>query len=293
MSTVAAADDRRVHWTVVLLVIVAFCAMFHPILISRARLLMDEPRFSHGLLVPVVAALWVLDRQSSLSRVPRSASRAGLMAVAAAVLLNLYGRTLDAKIGSLGGYVQHGAVILAVAGIVWAALGRRFVRAVLFPIAYLVFTVPVPKRIDLAITLPLQRLSAEVATACFDLMGWAVAQEGNVVQLPGVTLLVEEQCSGVHSLYALIALGVAWVAFVPRPRWLAATLVAATIPIAVFANVVRVIGTGVLAYKLDPSYAQGVTHEVAGMVVFAIGLAAFLLIDWALRPDVSSEEAPE
>jgi len=285
VSTAAAADDRRVPWVAILLVVVAFGAVFHPILIARARLFMEQPRFSHGLLVPVVAALWVMDRQSSLARVPRSTSRAGLGVLAAAVVLNVYGRTLDAKVGTLGTQIQHPAAILAVAGVVWAVLGRRFVRAVLFPIAYLVFTVPVPQRLDIAITLPLQRLSAEVATACFDAMGWAVAQEGNVVQLPGVTLLVEEQCSGVHSLYALIALGVAWTAFVPRPRWTAVTLVAATIPIAVFANVVRVIGTGVLAYRLDPGYAEGVSHDVASLVVFAIGLATFLLLDWALRPD--------
>ena len=96
---------------------------------------------------------------------------------------------------------------------------------------------------------------------------------------------MEEQCSGAHSLYALVALSVAWVAFVRRPVWLRFVLVAGSVPVAMLANAIRVTGTGVLAYKVDPEYATGVSHQTAGMIVFGIGLALFLLLDWCLRPD--------
>jgi exosortase len=119
----------------------------------------------------------------------------------------------------------------------------------------------------------------------FDLLGWVVVRQGNVLHLPGLKLLVEDACSGIHSLYALFALGVAFVAFTERPAWLRVTLVLATVPIAVTANALRVIVTGVLAYRVDTSYAEGLSHEATGMIVFGTGLLLLLVLDWCLRPD--------
>jgi len=56
------------------------------------------------------------------------------------------------------------------------------------------------------------------------------------------------------------------------------------------ANAIRVTGTGVLAYRVDPSYATGASHQLGGMIVFAIGLGLFLLVDWCLRPDAVPTE---
>jgi len=82
------------------------------------------------------------------------------------------------------------------------------------------------------------------------------------------------------------------VGFVQRPVWLRITLVLATVPIAVLANAIRVSITGVLAYKVDPSYAQGVSHQTAGMIVFGIGMGLLLGLDWCLRPDAPAASAP-
>ena len=148
---------------------------------------------------------------------------------------------------------------------------------------------PLPKTWDDALTLPLQRVATVASEATFEAFGWVVVRQGNVLQLPGLKLLVEDACSGVHSLYSLVCLAVAWVFFVERPRWLQITLVLAAVPLAVLANTVRVIGTGVLAYKVDPAYAQGGSHFAAGMVVFVLGAAMLLGLDWCLKPD----EAPQ
>ena len=69
-------------------------------------------------------------------------------------------------------------------------------------------------------------------------------------------------------------------------------LILATVPVAFVANAIRVIATGVLAYKVDPKYAEGTSHEVTGMLVFATGLGLFLLVDWCLKPDAPEEVAP-
>ena len=261
-----------------------FLAAFWPILAVRFHFYLETPRYSHCVLLPVVSALWIWDRWATLAAIPRAPSARGAVALSASVALFVYGRFVHTNI------VQHVAMLGALASAVWTLGGWTFVRALLFPLGYLALMVPLPKTWDDAITMPLQTLATDIAQWFFEALGWIVVRDGNVLQLPGTKLLVEEGCSGVHSLYALVALAVAWVAFAQRPRWLQAVLVAATLPVAVVANAIRVAGTGVLAHKVDPSWAQGASHTTAGLVVFAIGLAMLLGLDWLLKP---APRAPE
>jgi len=253
--------------------------LFHPILAVRWHFYLEQARYSHCLLLPVVSAIWVWDRWETLRAVPRAPSGRCLAATLVAVVAFLYGRLQNMNL------LQHVAFLGALAGTIGAFWGGALLRRLAFPLGYLVLTVPLPKVWDEAITQPLQAVATRAAESVFDLLGWVVVRQGNVLHLPGLKLLVEDACSGVHSLYALLALGVAFVAFVERPRWLRVTLVLATVPIAVTANALRVIVTGVLAHKVDPSYAEGVSHETTGMIVFATGLVLLLLLDACLRPD--------
>jgi exosortase len=262
-----------------------FLALFWPILAVRWHTYLETPRYSHCVLLPAVSALFVWDRWSAIRALPRRVSPAGIAALAAAVLLFLYGRKVHTNV------VQHAAMLAALAAVVWGLAGRAVLAALAFPLGYLALMQPLPKTVDDAITLPLQSVATGIAETFFAALGWIVVRDGNILQLPRVKLLVEEGCSGVHSLYALFALALAWVAFVERPVWMRVALVAASVPVAVLANAIRVSATGVLAYKVDPSYAQGVSHQTAGMIVFAIGLALLLGIDWCLRPD-PPESAP-
>jgi len=281
-ETQAAAGEAAVPrpaWGVAILATAFFVALFWPILQVRFHFYLEKPRYSHCVLLPVVSALWIFDRWDTLARVPRSVAARGLACVAGGVLCYVYGRSIRMNL------MQHVAMLVTLVGVVWTLAGPALLRALTFPIAYLGLMIPLHPTMDDRITVPLQGIATRMAQAFFEAVGWIVVREGNVLQLPRVKLLVEEGCSGIHSLYALIALALAWVFFVERPAWLRATLVVAALPIAVIANAVRVAATGVLAYKVDPSYAQGLSHEAAGMVVFAIGVALLLGLDWCLKPD--------
>jgi exosortase len=280
-----AARDRIATLTFLVGAGALFVALFFPILSLRWRFYEEQPRYSHCPMIPLVSAVWIYDRWDQLRRLPRGASGAGVAAVALSVLVYVYGRTVSTNL------VQHLAMLATGASVVWALLGPRVMRACAFPLGYLLLTVPLPKTWDEAITQPLQRIATIVAEGTFDALGWVVVRQGNVLQLPGLKLLVEDACSGVHSLYALVALGIAWIAFVERPRWLRVVLVVSTVPVALVANALRVIVTGVLAYKVDPGYAQGTSHTVTGMIVFFTGLVLFLLVDWCLRPDAPHDAA--
>lgn len=272
------------HRAAVRIAAALFLVLVFPILAVRLHFYLETPRYSHCVLLPVVSALWIWDRSDRLAAVPRAPSWRGFACLAAGALAFVYGRMVPNNMA------QHLAMLVTLTGTVWALLGPAMLRALAFPLGYLVLMVPL-KPWDEAVIQPLQRLAAVMAERFFEALGWVVVRQGNVLQLPRLKLLVEEGCSGVHSLFALLALGVAYVAFVERPFWLRLTLVAATVPITVFANAIRVSVTGVLAYKLDPSYAQGVSHQTAGMIVFGIGMALLLGLDWCLKPDVPAPQA--
>lgn len=281
------AGRSRPAWGVALIASALFLVLFWPILEVRFHFYLEKPRYSHCVLLPLVSALWIFDRWDVLSRVPRSVSRRGLVCVAVAVAVYVYGRSIRMNL------MQHVAMLATLVGVVWTLAGPALLRAAAFPIAYLTLMIPLHPTMDDRITVPLQGIATRIAEKFFEAIGWVVVREGNVLQLPSIKLLVEEGCSGIHSLYALIALALAWVFFVERPVWLRVTLVAAAVPIAVIANAVRVIVTGVLAYRVDPKYAQGVSHQTAGMIVFAIGVALLLGLDWCLRPDAPEAAADD
>lgn len=272
------ADGAAAPWWLLASVAALLCVLFHQIVAARVHFYMEQPRYSHCMLLPLVSAFWLWDRWDRIRAVPRAPSAAGLAVAGAGVLLLLYGLLQRANI------VQHGALLLTLCGAVAALYGTRVVRASWFAFAYLLLTIPLPKTWDDGITGPLQGIATSAAEGAFDLFGWVVVRQGNVLSLPGLTLLMEDACSGIHSLYALVALGSAWVAFVERPLWLRLVLVASTVPVAVVANALRVTVTGVLAYRIDPKYAVGASHETTGMIVFLTGLLLFLFVDWCLRP---------
>jgi exosortase len=155
---------------------------------------------------------------------------------------------------------------------------------VAFPVFYLGFAFPVPKRVDeLHVALPLQRIASKISASVIDAVGIPVFREGNVIQIPHVKLCVEEACSGIRSLYSLIALGTFYVFFFEKRTWEKIVLIASTVPIAVLANVIRISGTGMLVHWVSPAMAKGKIHEYAGVLVFLIGLGLLLLEAAVLR----------
>jgi exosortase len=144
-----------------------------------------------------------------------------------------------------------------------------------FPIAFLVFMIPLPAIVMNAIAFPLQQFAAQSATFCMEVAGIPVLREGNTIVLSNTTLEVVEACSGIRSLQALLALGAVYGSFTQKAAWKRWALLLLSIPIAIAANAFRVAGTGFLAHFIGPAAAQGFYHSFAGWIVFAV---AFVLL---------------
>jgi exosortase len=151
-------------------------------------------------------------------------------------------------------------------------------RQLLLPILILLLAIPFPAIIFNQITFPLQLMASRCASMILPLLGVPVLQEGNVIQLPVMKLEVAEACSGIRSLMSLFTLAVFYGYFLERTTGRRIILALASIPIAVAANVVRIVGTGLCVQYWDPEKALGFFHEFSGWVMFVVSLGCLYLV---------------
>jgi exosortase len=170
-----------------------------------------------------------------------------------------------------------------VAGGLLYVTGWAMLRALLFPLAFLLLMIPLPGIIFNSIAFPLQLLAAQVASAVMEAGGVPVFREGNVMHLAAASLDVEEACSGIRSLLSLTTLGVLYTYLIHSSWTPRVLLMLAVVPIAIAANVFRVSVTGLLAHYVSVDTALGVFHTAGGWSVFLIATALLLGVSWLLR----------
>jgi exosortase len=175
------------------------------------------------------------------------------------------------------------------AGIIWTLLGVAMLRAVAFPLMVLILAIPIPAIIFNQITFPLQLLASRIASEILPMLGVPTLHEGNIIELPIMKLEVAEACSGIRSLMSLFTLAVFYGYFIERTTWRRVILALASIPIAVTANVARIVGTGLCVQYWDPDKALGFFHEFSGWVIFVVSLCCLYLVHRAMRLIPSAE----
>lgn len=235
------------------------------------------PDYSHGFLVPFFAGFLLWDKRSKLRSMAIAPSWSGLWLIVlgvATLFFGVYGAEL---------FLSRISFLFLVSGLIWIFAGKAILREVLFPIAVLLLAIPFPAIVFNQITFPLQLLASQMASSVLPLLGVPVFREGNVIQLPIMKLEVAEACSGIRSLMSLFTLAVFYGYFLEKTtarRWVMAL---ASIPIAVCANALRIVGTGLCVQYWDPSKAEGFFHEFSGWVMFVISLGCLYLLHRLFR----------
>ena len=243
--------------------------LYHSVLLNLARQWWDDPDYSHGFLIPVVAAYLVWERRARLQSLRAAPVTPGLLIVAGGVTLFILAN-MAAEL-----FVMRVTLLIVLAGLVLYLLGRAHLRLLAFPLAFLLLMIPPPAIVVNAITFPLQLFAAGAATTSLRLLDVPVLREGNVVTLANAKLEVAEACAGVRSLLALVALAVTYAYFTRAGVWPRVILVLSSVPISIVANAARVAGTGLLAHFFGEEMAQGFFHSFSGWLVF---VAAFVLL---------------
>ena len=173
-------------------------------------------------------------------------------------------------------------VLLVIAGFVFT-LGLAAAKSSWFPFAFLLFAVPIPEAFLGKIIYWLQAGSAAVAEFFFDLSGAPVLREGFVFRLPGISIEVAQECSGIRSSLALLILALLVAHFSFRPFWKKLLFVAAGLCMMLIKNGIRIAALTLLANYVNPAFLNGNLHHRGGVVFFLIGLALLLPVFWILR----------
>lgn len=174
--------------------------------------------------------------------------------------------------------------LLACVGLVTAAIGlaggRSALRSMRFPLLFWAFTLPYPAWLTDQMTAPLRLVLSAGAEELLYLWGYPVARSGVIILLGPYRLLVEDACSGLNSLIFLAALGLLYIYLTgPRHGWHRWLLVASLLPLALLANFVRILLLLLTTYHLGDAVAQGLWHDLAGLMLFVTGFAALYGLD--------------
>jgi exosortase len=226
----------------------------------------NDPNFSHGFFVPLFSGFVIWQERDRLARLVPHPSWSGLAVVAFALLLLVIGR-LGAEL-----FLARSSLLVLLAGVTVLLLGWNFFRATFFPWAFLLLMIPIPVIVFNQITFPLQLLASRVAAATLPVLGVPILREGNVINLPSMALEVAEACSGIRSLMSLVTLAIIYGYLAEKRLWVRWVLAFASIPIAVLANSVRIIGTGLLVQYWDAEKAEGYFHASWGWIIFVVSL---------------------
>lgn len=238
----------------------------------------NEPGGDHA---PVVVAIalylfWHERRAFAQAQAPGNPWPGALLLLAGVLMLFLGVRTRISTIEAL-------AHIPLVAGALWIAGGGSLLRRLWFPLGFLLLAVPIPTFLLGMATAQLKEMVSWASVELLYRVGYPIARDGVVITIGHYQLLVAEACSGMNSILSLSAVGLVFLYLVPLPRrWMLAVAVCSILPIAIAANLVRIILLTLITYHLGDEAGQGFLHEFAGMAMFCFALLAFFALTAAL-----------
>jgi exosortase len=228
-----------------------------------------DDNYSHGFFIVPLAAFFAWERRARLKALPVRPSVLGLVTILASLGV-LVGGILGAEL-----FLSRISMIGVLVGTVLFVLGWQHLRALVFPIAFLLLMIPIPAILFNQIAFPLQLLASQAGEAALRAFSIPILREGNVMILASTTLEVAEACSGIRSIMSLLTLGIVYGYFIDPRGGVRVLLALATVPIAIFTNGLRVAGTGIAAHYYGNAAAEGFLHTFSGWLIFA---AAFVLL---------------
>jgi exosortase len=247
--------------------------LYGPLMLRLAQDWTADPTYSHGFAIPPIALYLVWRQRERLRRAPIRPSLAGLAILASSLLLLAAG-WLGAEL-----FVSRLSLIGVIAGTVVYVLGWEHLRLTAFPLAFLVLMIPLPAIVLNDASFRLQLLASQAGEHLLRSFSVPVLRDGNVLTLASATLQVNDACSGIRSLVALVSLAMLGGHLLDLAWWRWLLVAAAAVPIAVGLNGVRIALTGVAVTRFGTGAAEGTLHTASGLAVFAVALGCL----WALN----------
>ncbi len=266
-------------WIAAWPILLGLLVLYVPLYITLANTLWQNEEYAHG---PIILAiiLWMTwqGRSKLLDAGQKKSSNSGAIILILGLILYAVGNSQGISIFEVGSQIP---VLL---GILLIIYGTSVAKHFWFPLLFLLFLIPLPDLVIDTLTGPLKQMVSVLAENILYQFGFPVARSGVMLSIGQYQLLVADACSGLNSMFSLSALGLFYTYLIKRKGWLPNTaLLMSVIPIAFFANVIRVILLVLITYYYGDEVGQGFAHKMAGMVLFIAALMSFLVFDGMIQ----------
>ncbi len=251
--------------------------------------------YTHGFLVPIVSAVLIWQKRDRLAQLERIPALVGYVWIVGACLFLLMGDYLSFRVFS------QLSLIPMIVGVCLLFEGTARTRTIWFPIAYLIFMIPIPPSLTQSILFKLKIVAAKSAVLLSNGLGLPMVQDGSRIlwstPLGIDQLQVGDVCGGLRSLIALLAFGALMAYLSKTQSWAKILLLAVSPFIAVIANVFRIFLLCIVGYFWGSEIAAGTVHDVSGYMIFVVAFAMFFGLEMLLRKyapqrsDESTEDA--
>jgi exosortase len=234
-------------------------------------------QFSYGLFIPPIVGYLIWKRSEKVKAAPASSWTSGFLVAGLGCALQI----LASRSGTL--LLSGIALVVVLLGMTGFLYGSSVLKMVAGPLALLILMVPLPSYIVGQLTWYLQSLASSGSGRILEFLGVPIVQDGNLLRLPNYILEVKQACSGSNSVLSLVALALIMGLSNEDKWWKRSVLVLAAPVVAIVANVIRIVGTGLIARQWGSLAANESLHVAWGVAVFLLGLCGLIAIDSLLR----------
>src|SRR5436189_5086156 len=296
-ESIASSHRKRWRfWSGMCFAIVLLAVFARPLLMLISYVAGSELH-SYVLLVPFVSAYLLYLRRDQLPKKHSTDLLLTLVWLAAGLGLFAYAQSLE--VPARAPAINTRIVLLTSSFLCCLAaggfffFGRGWMRSAAFPLAYLIFMVPMPDAMADALETASKYASAEVTNLLFHLSGTPFLRAGLIFQLPNITIQVAQECSGIRSSWVLFITSILAANLFLKTPWRRLALVAFVIPLAILRNGFRILVIGLLCVNAGPQMIHSLIHRRGGPLFFMLSLIPFFLLLWWLRKGDVRTRQPE
>ncbi|MBM3254108.1 MAG: exosortase/archaeosortase family protein [Candidatus Omnitrophica bacterium] len=239
----------------------------------NARFLEVDSYYSHGFLIPFVFSFLIWKKRKELKKAKIVPLNIGLLLIIPALFIHLAAYRWGVN------FISGFSFIITLFGLSLYLFGREMTQKMTFPFCFLVFMVPLPQVLIIHISFNLKIFAAQIATSIIKLINIPSVRQGSIVYLPNTSLTIGEPCSGLRSLISLTALGALYAHLAKISLIKKIILFSVSIPLALLANIIRIVLLLIVAFVYGSEVATGKFHDFSGFLLFIFALIGLVIVE--------------
>ena len=272
LLAVAEVAFGKGFWVGVAIVFAALVYAYWPTWVWVEDAWRTEPDYSHGYLVPPLAAFLCWSRRDVFPGIRGKLSLWGVSLIAVGIVMRVASRLVYAD------FLDAWSILPMLAGAVWLLFGSAAMRWALPAIAFLFLMFPLPYQAESMLSWKLQGIATTLSTILLRIIGQPAIAEGHVIWIGDEQLFVEEACSGLRIFVGVAALAFFWAALTRRAWIDRVVLLSATLPLAIFVNGLRITSVGLIYQWTESPVSRSRVHEWTGILMIPAAFALLYLV---------------